>query len=470
MHRAWLEQIDAYLKNYYIGDKPLAGLKIRVRRSKRDDFSRVGAAFEAVLEKHGASILNVEDLSQDLECRHGFDRLSEIDAFIMLSATTGVSAEALELAHIRDEGEPPIKDRLYVAMPKEYDSGFIYKRLKFHKIVICTYQEADIKEGHLCRSIFGKLIENKRERDEIMKAKAAEFKPTIGIVTALPIEYEAMVSLLQNPRNQRFRATSGSLHEYHHGTVPAHGGGDHAVVVARAGVGNNAASIKTQQLISDFNDLEVILMVGIAGGIPWVKKNDPDVRLGDVVVSGKMGVIQYDMVKVTRDGDRQNHAPRAPSVAWLERTTSLINDRSEMSAFEQRLGSHLSDNSKFSRPDSNTDQLFNDSDPTNPIEIKRPVRAHNNPFVFEGAVGSANRVVKDHSAREELRTKYNLLAVEMEGSGVADAAMMNDTSFFVIRGVCDYANDGKNKDWQPYAAMSAAVFAAELIKSMPKSQ
>lgn len=470
MHSGWLEHIDTYLKSCRIGDKPLAGVKIRVRRSKRGEFSRVGAALEAILEKHGASILNVEDLSQDLECRHGFDRLSDIDAFIMLSATTGVSAEALELAHIRDEGEPPIKDRLYVAMPKEYDSGFIYKRLKFHKVLVYTYQEADIKAGYLCRNIIGKLIENKRERDEIMKARAAEFKPTIGIVTALPIEYEAAISLLQNPRDDRRMPTPGSLHEYVHGTVSGFGGGNHEVVVTRAGVGNNLSSIKSEQLIRDFPDLAIILMVGIAGGIPKIKDTDSDVRLGDVVVSGKMGVIQYDMVKDTRDGENANHAPRPPSHAWLSRATNLINDTREKNLFEQNLIEHLAVHSKFARPSNETDQLFDDSNPSSPIEIKRTAREHSNPLVFEGAVGSANRVVKNHSVREDLRNRYQLLAVEMEGSGVADAAMANGTSFFVIRGICDYANDGKNKIWQPYAAMSAAAFAAELIKSMPKSQ
>jgi nucleoside phosphorylase len=47
--------------------------------------------------------------------------------------------------------------------------------------------------------------------------------------------------------------------------------------------------------------------------------------------------------------------------------------------------------------------------------------------------------------------------------------MSNGKGFFVVRGICDYANDGKNDAWHHYAAMAAASFAVHLIESMPLS-
>jgi len=140
-----------------------------------------------------------------------------------------------------------------------------------------------------------------------------------------------------------------------------------------------------------------------------------------------------------------------------------------MDAFNTRL-SQVAKKTKVKRPPSKTDKLFNDTDVSSPSLISRPRRAAGRSFAYDGPVGSANIVMKSHSDRESLREKYKLLAVELEGSGVADAAWTNGKPFFVIRGICDYANTGKNDLWHRYAAMSAAVFAAMLIESMPLSQ
>jgi nucleoside phosphorylase len=43
------------------------------------------------------------------------------------------------------------------------------------------------------------------------------------------------------------------------------------------------------------------------------------------------------------------------------------------------------------------------------------------------------------------------------------AGLMDTFPCVVIRGVCDYADSHKNKQWQPYAAMTAACYAKELL-------
>jgi hypothetical protein len=47
----------------------------------------------------------------------------------------------------------------------------------------------------------------------------------------------------------------------------------------------------------------------------------------------------------------------------------------------------------------------------------------------------------------------------MEAAGVA-----NSFPCLAIRGICDYADESKNKDWQGYAAGVAAAFAEELLE------
>jgi len=41
--------------------------------------------------------------------------------------------------------------------------------------------------------------------------------------------------------------------------------------------------------------------------------------------------------------------------------------------------------------------------------------------------------------------------------------------YLVIRGICDYADSHKNKQWQGYASAVAAAYAKELLLCIPTS-
>ena len=50
----------------------------------------------------------------------------------------------------------------------------------------------------------------------------------------------------------------------------------------------------------------------------------------------------------------------------------------------------------------------------------------------------------------------------MEAAGLMDAFPC-----LVIRGICDYADSHKNKQWQPFAAAVAVAYAKELLLVIP---
>jgi nucleoside phosphorylase len=50
------------------------------------------------------------------------------------------------------------------------------------------------------------------------------------------------------------------------------------------------------------------------------------------------------------------------------------------------------------------------------------------------------------------------------------AGLMNSFPCLVIRGICDYADSHKNKQWQPYAAGAAAAYAKEMLLMIPPSK
>jgi hypothetical protein len=86
--------------------------------------------------------------------------------------------------------------------------------------------------------------------------------------------------------------------------------------------------------------------------------------------------------------------------------------------------------------------------------------------VHYGLIASGNQVIKDATLRDKLNKDLgsNVLCVEMEAAG-----LMDNFPCIVIRGICDYADSHKNKDWQEHAAAVAAAFAKELLASVQPS-
>lgn len=75
-----------------------------------------------------------------------------------------------------------------------------------------------------------------------------------------------------------------------------------------------------------------------------------------------------------------------------------------------------------------------------------------------GNIASGDAVVKDGPTRDRIAREEGILCFEMEATG-----LMDTFPCVVIRGVCDYADSHKNKQWQPYAAATAACYAKELL-------
>jgi nucleoside phosphorylase len=292
------------------------------------------------------------------------------------------------------------------------------------------------------------------------------FQPRIAIVTALPEEFRAVEAILNDPRPEVTRRES-RYQKYLHGTIAAQGGGDHQVVVALAGKGNNRAAIRATRLIADFQSIDEIFMVGICAGVPNPSKPADDVRLGDIVVSDEFGVIQYDYIKEKTKSREYAAPPRPPSPEWVHLMYDLAGTMPQSPPFWNYLDQMLS-NFRRRRP---TKDRLNDSPWGDPDTVIRRLpdksRTRGRPKVYLGPIGSANIVLKAAKVRDALRQRFKLKAIEMEGSGIADATWEHGKGYMIVRGVCDYANDGKADDWHDYAACAAAAFTRQLIEAMP---
>ena len=90
-------------------------------------------------------------------------------------------------------------------------------------------------------------------------------------------------------------------------------------------------------------------------------------------------------------------------------------------------------------------------------QVTRPVRDRHDPVIHYGLIASGNQVIKHGGTRDKLGRELGILCFEMEAAG-----LMDNFPCPVIRGICDYADSHKNKQWQGYAAATAAAYAKEL--------
>jgi nucleoside phosphorylase len=326
---------------------------------------------------------------------------------------------------------------------------------------------------------------------------------TVGWVCALPKEQTAATAMLDRkhpelpkPQNDPNTYTLGSI-------------GKHNIVICclpKGKIGNNSSATFAAQMVRTFPSIKVGLMVGIGGGIP------PKVRLGDVVVSAPtdqyQGVVQWDFGKTEKGGKfRRTGGLNSPPSALLTALTKMETE-SEMNG--SKIPQYLEDLEKkwpnlvpeytrsaslkdpLSTPESSHGNRNGSQDIFSRVwdiilallgfllgwgtldsidrgaegvarstTVSTEIRAQRKlGGVHYGLIASGNQVIKDAEFRDSLNESLggNVLCVEMEAAG-----LMNDFPCIVIRGICDYADSQKSKDWQKHAAAVAAACAKELL-------
>ena len=296
---------------------------------------------------------------------------------------------------------------------------------------------------------------------------SSRVEPAIGIITALPKELAAAKRILEDAQPYHVPG-KGAGRRYWAGRIPALGGRFHTVVLGKAEMGTNPAATRATLMLEHFPTIQFIIMVGIAGGCPHPGKPSEHVRLGDVVVSDERGVIQYDYVRKEAERTVHRPPPRPPSAALLEAAKYLEADDLDGSRPWLEIGDAILSEMGIKRPPSGTDRLAATPPAEGTVRHPRdPRRKLRWPRVFLGAIGSANTLLKDPVKRDFLRDEFGVKAVEMEGSGIADATWNHEAGFLIVRGICDYCDKKKGDAWQAYAAVVAAAYARALLESIP---
>ncbi|RYO95808.1 hypothetical protein DL765_011770 [Monosporascus sp. GIB2] len=319
---------------------------------------------------------------------------------------------------------------------------------------------------------------------ERMRQLPAKFSPddyTIGWVCALPTELAAAKAMLDhvhailpNDPNDGNSYTLGAIH-------------GHNVVMAclpSDNYGTNNAAFVANNMRRSYPSIRVQLVVGIGGGVP----GQADVRLGDVVVGHV--VVQHDLRRTMGNG--KSELVGTPCKPPSELLAAIAKLRAEHETRPSRIPSILAEmleryptmtrytNANDGLQDWLYDSTYDHAESIGSCSgcdsskrLVRPFRRNADPYIHYGTIASGNQVIKHAQERDKLvgalkqalRTLPPILCVEMEAAG-----LMNSMPCLVIRGICDYADSHKNKQWQPYAAATAAAYAKELLSVIPQRE
>ncbi|KAK1623175.1 hypothetical protein BDP81DRAFT_293432, partial [Colletotrichum phormii] len=310
-------------------------------------------------------------------------------------------------------------------------------------------------------------------------------KYTVGWICALPTEFNAAKAFFDEKHQDCPPVAHHDKNSYALGRI-----GNHNVVVAvlpDGEYGTTSAAVVAQGMLHSFPNVRIGLMVGIGGGAPSQKH---DVWLGDVVVSsrdrGKGGVFQYDYGKLVQNQDisfEYTDFLDQPPMA-LRTAVNALKGQYEMEGHQ--LNEHIEKalarwprlRKKYARPPPHSDRLYqsdvlhpNPADecdsacgdsPTHLVYRTERDDLNDNPAIHYGLIASSNQLMKNARIRDTMAKEKGVVCFEMEAAG-----LMNHFPCLVVRGICDYSDSHKNKEWQGFAAMTAAAYATDLLRQIP---
>ncbi|KAH6653404.1 hypothetical protein BKA67DRAFT_660029 [Truncatella angustata] len=217
--------------------------------------------------------------------------------------------------------------------------------------------------------------------------------------------------------------------------------------------GTGSAEALASQVKKFFPNPWFGLLVGVAAGLSDLFRTPPrDIRLGDVLVGlpegESAGLVAYDLGKETEDGFeplRRGHA-LATTEPIIRSAIGSIKFKAPYNAeeflpFYETIRDKEHATGTFADPGQDCDQLY----------LRTTTEQNKWPTAPDDQT-------QDVLERDELRDKYGVIGVEMEAAGT-----MSRIPVGVIRGVCDYGDKYKNKEWQPYAAAMAASYVQAVL-------
>ncbi|XP_076637134.1 uncharacterized protein LOC143349622 isoform X3 [Colletes latitarsis] len=324
-----------------------------------------------------------------------------------------------------------------------------------------------------------------------MPTMASAKQPTIAIITAQYCEKLAVDSMIENRETFVRYTTVGESNVYTLGNIGAH----RIVCTKLPTVGHTreamtAAGNTTTRLLGTFQKVDFVFLIGIGGGVPHYTDYNKHVRLGDVVISypiplNKKYIYVYcESVKANKSGDYHFETKEyCPPNLCLQEIAANLKEQSEnetnppWQAYLKEGLDILSNQTEhdFKAPPPESDKLYMAIGERDVIEVAHPTapldatnkRMDGCPRIHLAPVASGRHIARDDQLRQKFAVRFGALAFDAEMDAVVESILGNcRESFAVIRGISDYKDGSRIKEWQPYASLAAASVMKSIICAM----
>jgi len=333
---------------------------------------------------------------------------------------------------------------------------------------------------------------------QMPRVEAAK-QPSIAIITSQYHEKMAVDAMMTNRQTFVRYATVGETQAYTLGDI-----GGHRCVVTKLPVTGHtreasiASGSTTTRLLGTFQGVEYVLIVGVGGGVPHYTDYNKHVRLGDVVMSspsftgGQKFIYQYCQTARVREAgevvfETKSWCPPESSLqdiakmvvedgyacegptAWLSNYNTALEEL-------RHVDDTCDGQESWSRPSADTDKLYMSLGGGDMIEVGHPSPPSPNndprkagyPVLHLGPVAAGRGVSLDDQLRQEFAYKNGILCYDSELDSVVESVYGNRKDHYIlIRGIADYKDGARRKEWQHYAALMAASVAKCIIENIP---
>ncbi|CRG88256.1 Nephrocystin-3 [Talaromyces islandicus] len=342
----------------------------------------------------------------------------------------------------------------------------------------------------------------------------------VAIICALPIERNAVEALLEvdyETDGFSYGKAAGDLNTYTTGRL----GNQHVVLAYMPGTGTISSTAVAANLRSSFENIKMGIVVGICGGVPKTAAG-MEILLGDVIISTSVIHIDFGRLyphKFIRKKEVEDTLGRAsPEIrAFIGKMSGyLMSERLKVktSAYSAEICSRK-EFLKSAYPGPEKDHLYradclhkhwtqgycpicdicnNPGDEvceealkasctelgcseTQLVERGRLQKAigmdlHETQHstikmqdarkvcIHFGRMACSNQVMKSAHDRDWIAAEEGVIGFEMESAGTWDYVPT-----VVIKSVCDYADSHKDKQWQAYAATTAAACTKAVLEA-----
>ncbi|XP_011154099.1 uncharacterized protein LOC105191968 isoform X2 [Harpegnathos saltator] len=343
-----------------------------------------------------------------------------------------------------------------------------------------------------------------------MPTMASAKQPTIAIITAQYCEKLAVDSMIENKETfvryttvgtanspdttdgvPRVICRFGESNVYTLGNIGAH----RIVCTKLPTVGHTreamtAAGNTTTRLLGTFQKVDYVFLVGVGGGVPHYTDYNKHVRLGDVVIShptplNKKYVYVYcESAKMNENGnyhfETKEYCP--PNLGLQEIAATLKKQTENETAppwqtyMKEGLENLVNQSEHdFNAPPPESDKLYMAIGERDVIEVAHPTAPQDSANkrmdgcsrIHLAPVASGRQIARDDQLRQKFASRFGALAFDAEMDAVVESILGNcRESFAVIRGISDYKDGVRIKEWQPYAALAAASVMKSIICAM----